>query len=66
MILIAGLLLAFFPPGLLFPQMAANKSARSKSRVETNKGGDTMPATPATGEESQDPDTPERVPEKQV
>lgn len=66
MILIAGLLLAFFPAGLLFPQMAAKKSARSKSTLEANKGGDTVPATPATGEESLYPDTPERVPEKQV
>ncbi|KAK0726616.1 RTA1 like protein-domain-containing protein [Apiosordaria backusii] len=50
MVLIACLLLAFFPPGVLFPQMAARMSEpRSKKSVKGDVEGQTQTGT-STGE----------------
>ncbi|KAK4154524.1 RTA1 like protein-domain-containing protein [Chaetomidium leptoderma] len=55
MVLIPCLLLAFFPPGILFPQMAARMSAPGRVGLR-RKGGEKSDAerqTPADGHESQ-------------
>ncbi len=63
MCVLASALLGFFPPGLLFPQMAARVASSSKSRFGRKRTGD---VTPATGEESNGPETPEPRTEKQA
>ena len=71
MIALASVLLGFFAPGFHFPQMAAQitasseqKAAKKASKKASKKKGGEI--TPATGDESQDPETPEPRTEKQA
>ncbi|KAH8885537.1 RTA1-domain-containing protein [Thozetella sp. PMI_491] len=59
MVLLASCLLAFFPPGLLFPPMAARMQEATKRRFNKKKSSD-------PGEESQEAEVSESHPEKQV
>lgn len=59
MLLIASLLLACFPPGFLFPQMAARMAtgSGSKSRFRRKKNSEKSPATPGGLESGRDAET---------
>lgn len=63
MILLASLLLAFFPPGVLFPQMAMAMSKKVAKKAEEKKNGKEKEAdTKGTTSADEDPEAGVKTP----